>query len=317
MAVVAAGLVGAPSASAGGDRPDTFSAASHASTSPGGTWLHENLGSSSDQDWFRFSMPRSGRALVTLGHLPRNYALDVYGPDSTRLAKSDQPGRRFEQIYRSFAAGDVFVRVSTAHDVKPSVKYALKFRPLPDAMVIAEQRNVGDTPGFDIKGELLNNTAQWRRVSRLEVTWTDRNGNALGSETQGIIAGAIPPHKRVQFTIKQESPPAGTSGYRIAVVDRTTNERMPQGLVMKPGTKQQTASQRIYRGTLHNTSGRTLRDIWPTVIEYDRLGRAIAFGFDHIASMAAGATVNYTAAVDIKGLPKLNGIRSFTWIAKP
>ena len=318
IAVVAAGLAGAPAAAAGGgDQADTFAAASPSKAAAAGKWLHENLSGPRDQDWFRFRMPTSGRALVTLGHLPRNYALDIYGPDSTLLASSDQPGRRFEQIYRPFAAGDVFVRVSTSHTVKPSVNYALKFRPLPDAMVIAEQRNVGDTAGYDIKGELLNNTAQWREVAHLHVTWVDRNGNSVGTQDQGIIPGPVGPHKRIQFSVEQPQPPAGTAGYRISIVDRTTTRRTPHGLVLTPGRKSQTPTQRVYRGTVHNTSSRTLRGIYPTVIEYDRLGRAIAFGFDQINSLAPGATADYTAAVNTKGLPRLNGIRQFATITKP
>ena len=318
IAVVAAGLAGVPAASAGsGDQADSFAAASHSKASATGRWLHENLSSSGDRDWFRFTMPTSGRALVTLGHLPGNYALDVYGPDSTLLASSDQPGRRFEQVYRAFAAGDVFVRVSSSHRVKPSVNYALKFRPLPDAMVIAEQRNVGDKPGYDIKGELLNNTAQWREVAHLHVTWVDRSGNSVGTQDEGIIPGPIGPHKRIQFSVEQSQPPAGTTGYRISIADRTTTRRTPHGLVLTPGKRSETPTQRVYRGTVHNTSSRTMRGVYPTVIEYDRLGRAIAFGFDQISSLAPGATSDYTAAVNIKGLPHLNGIRQFATITKP
>jgi hypothetical protein len=318
ITAVVAGLAGVPAASAGnGDQADTFAAASHSPASTSGKWLRENLSSPGDQDWFRFAMASSGRALITLGHLPRNYALDVYGPDSTRLATSDHAGRRFEQVYHSFAAGDVFVRVSTSHTTKPSVDYALKFRPLPTQMVVAEQRNVDDTPGFDIKGELLNNTPDWREVAHLHITWVDKNGNTVGTKDQGIIPGPIAPRKRIQFTVKEPQPPAGTAGYRIGIVDRRTNRRTPSGLVMNPGQKSETTTQRIYRGTLHNNSGQTLRGIYPTVIEYDRFGRAIAFAFDKIDSLAAGATVNYTAALNTKDLPRLNGIRQFATITKP
>ena len=311
-------MAGVPAASAGtGDRPDTFAAATHAGASPQGKWLHERLGSSGDQDWFRFTLAKPGRALITLGHLPRNYSLDVYGPDSAHLAKSDHAGRRFEQVYRSFSAGDVFVRVSTSHQAKPSVAYALKFRALPNAMVVAEQRNVGDTSGYDIKGELLNNTSQWRDVAHLHVTWVDRNGNSVGSQDQGIIPGPLAPHHRIQFNVEQPSPPAGTAGYRIGIVDRTTSRRTPPGLVLNPGDRQQTTTQRIYRGTVRNTSDQTLHGVYPSVIEYDRFGRAIAFAFDQIKSVAPGETVKYTAALNIKNLPKLNGYRTFASITKP
>src|SRR5436189_1942829 len=121
-------------------------------------------------------MPTAGRALVTLGHLPRDYDLALYGPNGSRLASSKHFGRRFEQIYAALPAGDVYAQVVARNDVKPSVAYVLNFRPLAEAMLVAEQRNVGDTAGFDIKGELLNNTSQWRDVRSIHVTWVDHNG---------------------------------------------------------------------------------------------------------------------------------------------
>lgn len=317
VAAVTAGAFGLPAASAGtADRPDSLAAAKHASVSPNDTWLHEKLRSATDQDWFRFSMPTTGRALVTLGHLPRNYDLALYASDGRRLAESTQHGRRFELVYQSFAAGDVFARVSARNDVKPSVPYALKFRPLPEAMVIAEQRNVGDTAGFDIKGELLNNTAGWLDVLRLHITWTDRNGDSVGSQDQGIIPGPVAPRNRVQFSVEETHPPAGTTGYRISVDTRATNRRTPQDLVMNAGKKTQTTTQRVYRGTITNTTDKTVRGLYPTVIEYDTLGRAIAFGFDQINSLGPGETADYTAAVDINGLPRLNGVRQFYSVTK-
>jgi hypothetical protein len=317
-AAVAAGGFAVPTASAGsGDQADSLAAAKHAPTSAGSTWLHERLGSPSDQDWFRFSMPSAGRALVTLGHLPRNYDLALFSSSGQRLARSQQPGRRFEQVYRSFAAGDVFARVTASGEVKSSVAYALKFRPLADAMVIAEQRNVGDTSGFDIKGELLNNTSDWLDVLRLHVTWLDKNGHSVGTQDEGIIPGPVPPRKRVQFSVEETNPPAGAVGYRITADTRSTNRRTPQNLQMTPGERTESATQRVYRGTIKNTTSETVRGLYPTVIEYDRLGRAIAFAFDVIDALAPGETADYSAAVNTKDLPRLNGIRQFYSVTKP
>lgn len=317
MAAVTAGAFGVPTASAGsGDQADSLAAAKHASTSPNDTWVHERLGSATDQDWFRFSMPTTGHALVTLGHLPRNYDLALYASDGRRLGRSTNHGRRFELVYQSFAAGDVFARVSARKGVKRSVAYALKFRPLPEAMVVAEQRNVGDTAGFDIKGELLNNTSGWLDVLRLHVTWTDRNGNTVGSQDQGIIPGPVAPRNRVQFSVEETNPPSGATGYRLSVDTRATNRRTPQHLLMKPVSKTKTTTQRVYRGTITNTTSKTVRGLYPTVIEYDTLGRAIAFGFDQIDSLGPGQTADYTAAVDIKNLPRLNGVRQFYSVTK-
>jgi hypothetical protein len=318
IAAVAAGLVGVPAASAGtGDRPDSLNAAKQAGVAPSDKWLRERLGSASDEDWFHFSMPSAGRALVTLGHLPRNYDLALYAGDGSRLGLARHSGRRFEQLYKPLPAGDVFARVTARSDVKPNARYALKFRPLDNDMVFAEQRNVGDTAGYDIKGELLNNTAQWRDVQAIHVTWTNSSGSSVGSQDVGIIPGPVAPRKRVQFSIEQTNPPAGTTGYRLSVTTRTTTRRTPQNLLMTPGTHKQTTTQRIYHGTITNTTSSTVRGLYPTVIEYDSLGRAIAFGFDKINSLDPGETVNYTAAINLDNLPHLNSFRSFYCVTKP
>ena len=318
LAAVAAGMVGVPAASAGsGDRADSLKAAKKAPVEPSGKWLRERLGSSNDEDWFRFSMPSSGRALVTLGQLPRNYDLALFAADGSRLGTSKHAGRRFEELYPSLSRGDVFARVTARHGVKPSASYVLKFRPLDNAMVFAEERNVGDTSGYDIKGELLNNTGQWRDVQSIHVTWVDSHGNSVGSQDVGIIPGPVAPRKRVQFSVEQSNPPAGTADYRLSVTTRTSTRRTPQHLSMVPGASKETTTQRIYRGTITNTTSQTVRGLYPTVIEYDGRGRAIAFGFDHINSLAPGETKNYTAAINTANLPKLNGTRQFYSVTKP
>ena len=318
IVAVAAGLVGVPSASAGpGDRPDTFAAAKKAAVAPAGKWLHERLGSESDEDWFRFSMPRSGYALVTLGHLPRNYDLSLITSSYDRIVVSKHSGRRFEELYGWWGKGDFYAQVTPRDKVKPSVPYALKFRPLPNAMVFAEQRNVGDTSGYDIKGELLNNTDQWRDVQSVHVTWTNSSGNSVGSQDFGIIPGPVAPHKRVQFSIEESNPPAGTASYKLSVTTRVSTRRTPQNLLMVPGRNTESTTQRVYRGTIKNTTSQTVRGLYPTVIEYDSKGRAIAFGFDQINSLAPGETVNYTAAINIAKLPHLNSFREFYSVTKP
>lgn len=319
-AAVAAGALVPVASAAGADRPDSMRAAKSAAASPANTWVREALRSGHDRDWFRFSMRHSGRALVTLGHLPADYSLRIYNSRGNALGGSDHAGTRFEQVYRHFAAGDYFVRVAPSAGTGSSTRYALQFRPLRPAMVVAEQRNVGDVDGFDIKGELLNNTSAWRNVLRVHVTWLDRNGNKVGTHDEGVIPGPVGPHRRVEFNVvarrgSKDLPSTATS-YRLKVDSQKTSDRTPGGLRMVPGKQATTKTQRLYDGTLTNRSSQTLRGIYPTVIEYDTYGRALAFGFDYIAHLAPGETKNYEAVINIKDLPKPNGIRSFASITK-
>lgn len=316
VALLATGLSLPGASAAGSDRPDSLGGAAAAAASPANRWIQESLTPGGDEDWFRFSMAQPAWALVTLGHLPADYSLALYDAQHRLVGKSNHSGRRFEQLYRSLGAGNYFVRVSSPSGASSSTPYALNFRPLPAQMVIAEKRNVGDIPGFDIKGELLNNTSSWRQVRRIHVTWFDRSGNTIGSCDEGVIPGAVAPRQRIEFDIVDGQPncgkqPSGAAAYSLRIDSAVTSIRRPAGLVMTPTTHVTSTTQRVYRGTLRNTSSQTMKDIYPTVIEYDSYGRAIAFGYDHIPSLAPGASHSYTMAVDIAHLPKPNGFREY------
>lgn len=299
-----------------GDRPDTRAGAKAAAASPTGKWLHESLSSNGDRDWFRFAVKKTGRALVTLGHLPGNYALDIYDASGSRVAHNDRSGRQFEERYLPVSVGDYYVRVSATSGANPSVDYVLKFRPLADKMVIAEQKNVHDVDGFDIKGELLNNTPTWLQVLRIHVTWLDKNGNAVGTTDEGIRPGPVAPHQRAEFQIKKltADAPAGATSYRLRVDTQTTTDRTPSGLVMQPGAQGTQGAARTYKGTVTNKTGQTVKDVYTTVIEYDGRGRANDFGYDHIRSMAPGQSVSYAMVAGNKDVPKPNAVRFYATI---
>ena len=74
------------------DAPDTC--ASARTVTPGG-WVSERASGGGDVDWFRFTVPATRRVVVTLGDLPVNAAIDLYGGCSTRLKTGDQAGTRF------------------------------------------------------------------------------------------------------------------------------------------------------------------------------------------------------------------------------
>ena len=317
-AVLAAGAAGLPASAAGSDRPDSFHAVKSAAASPNGVWVHETLSSARDRDWFRFTLAHDAAVLVTLGNLPGNYALAVFDAHGHRVAASDRPGNAFEEIYRHWAAGDYYVRVDARSGVDPRAAYVLKFRPLAAGVVVAEHRNVHDVDGFDIKGELLNNTADWQRVLRIHVVWLDKSGHQTGSHDEGVVNSALAPRHRVEFDVvavkgSADLPP-GTTAYRLQVHAQATTDRPPAGLALRRGEIRTRGHQRLYRGTVTNRSSQTIRDIYPTVIEYDARGRARAFGYDHINSLAPGASHAYEAVVNINGLPTPNAIREYASI---
>lgn len=310
-----------PASASSADRPNSQSAARHAAVSPSGKWLHEALSSDSDQDWFRFRVGKAGRALVTLGQVAGDYSLTVFDARGHRVASSDRSGQQFEEIYAKVSVGDYYVRVAANSGAKPNVDYVLKFRRLPNRVLIVEQKDAGDVNGFDVHGELLNNTGGWKQLLRLHITWIDSKGNALGTTDEGIRPGPIAPHQRAEFTIDHAHAPsgdipAGATSYRIRVDSSKTKARTPSGLVMKPSGNGTPGSQhsRVYSGTLTNNTGKTLTQVYPTVIEYDSRGRANDFGYDHIKSMAPGDTISYKIFAGDRTTPAPNSFRVFTSI---
>ena len=316
-----ASLTTTAAVAAGADRPDTQSGARHAAVSPSGKWLHEALGSDNDQDWFRFHAAVAGRVLVTLGHPPANYSLMVRDGDGKTVAASDRSGRQFEEVYFRVSIGDYFVRVAADAAASSSVDYALRFRPLPKRVLVVEQKELGDIDGFDIVGELLNNTAHWAKLFDLHVTWLDKNGKAVGSVDEGIRPGPIAPHRRAEFTVRHQRAPQGdvpadATSYRIRVDAGRTSARTPTGLVMTPTSNGEVGPQhsRVYKGTLTNHTGQTVSEIYPTVIEYDARGRANAIAYDLVHSLGPGETVDYKMFAGDKNTPAPNAFRLYATI---
>ncbi|MBV9291895.1 MAG: hypothetical protein JO222_05540 [Frankiales bacterium] len=279
-----------------GDRPDTLRAARHAGVSPNGPWIAETLESTSDQDFFRFTMGTAGHALVTLGRLPGNYALDLYRADGHLVASSDRGGHRFEQLYVALPAADYYVRVSSAHGVDPHQAYRLQFRPLSAAVVFAEFKDVAHGHGIDVRGELLNNTPHRVDIVRLHVRYFDKHGQQIGTSDEGIRPGPIAAWHRAEFEVKHSDAelPTGTTSYRIRVDAVRSHAPVLRGAKVKPGTTTQVSpTRRAYSGTVTNTTNQTINNVWVTVIEYDSKARANVIGFDHIDAIAPGATTPY------------------------
>jgi hypothetical protein len=305
-------------AAAAGDRPDTLAQARQTAASPNGTWLRERLSSAADRDWFKFSVPQNQRALVTLGHLPANYSLAVFDAAGHKVGVSDRNGRKFEQLYLRLAAGDNFVRVAPSGDsVAKDKNYRLQLRPLPDAVVYAEQKGSLTNQGFEVRGELLNNTGHRVNVQRLRVTFLDSSGDKVGTTDEGIRPGPVGVHARVEFEIERSAVnvPADAARYRLSVAAVNTDDPVQRGVRMTPDPVDQVSpGLRVYSGTVKNTSNHTITNIYPTVIEYDSLGRANAIGYGLVKTLAPGQSKHYSFSIDSSDLPRPNATRQYPTI---
>lgn len=325
---VTVGLVGAllaggggllsATAQAAGDRPDTFSAAKQASVSPSSKWLREKLSSPTDKDWYRFTMSKNRRVLVTLGHLPADYQLRVYNATGHLVATSDRSGRKFEELYLPLSAGDNFVRVAApSGTVKPDAAYRVQFRPLANAVVVAEQKGKIDAQGLDLRGELLNNTSNRVTIQRVRVIYLDKNGDKVGTTDEGIRPGPVGVHRRVEFEIERTAVevPSGATAYRVTTLAKVTTDPVQRGVKMNPDPAESvTSNQRVYSGVVTNTTNHTITDIYPTVIEYNSLGRANAIGYGLVKTLAPGAQKKYSIAMGGSDIPVPNAVRQYPTI---
>jgi hypothetical protein len=318
VALLTGGLLAPTAAVAGGDRPDTLRAAKQAAASPAGKRVHDTLSSATDRDWFKFRVPADQRVLITLGHLPADYALAVYTGSGHRVALADRSGRRFEQLYVPLSKGNAYVRVSASGStVDPAVNYTLIFRPLPTAVVFAERKGTLGADGLDVRGELLNNTSHRVTIQRLRTTFYDKNGGKLGSFDEGVRPGPVRARHRVEFEIQRSAQqvPSGATRYRLRVAAVSTSHPALGGIKMSPdATVDFSSTKRVYSGTIKNTTDHTITNVYPTVIEYDSLGRANTIGYGLVKSIAAGASKHYSFTVGGNGVPKPNAVRQYPTI---
>lgn len=194
------------------DAPDTCATAK--AVTPG-AWTSERASGSGDQDWFRFSVSGTRRAVVTLGDLPVDAVLDLYSSCSTRLATSNQPGNRFERISRSLPAGTYRVRVRVPSDARSMTPYALRVLSIGRTLGLESATARWSAGEVRVAGQVVNGTG--RTIGRVAVTATFKDaqgrvvGTLVGSTFSSRLAnGAVSP-----FVVSGRVPAWVTVSYRL------------------------------------------------------------------------------------------------------
>ena len=155
VAATIVGVVGlaAPATPARADVPNTCAAVNV--TTSVGAWHDSRIDTSSDVDWYRFSVTEPRHAMVTLGGLSSNLSLAIYDASCHLIATSARGGTMFEQIYRSFARGHYFARISGVSGA--TGPYALQFRVLANGFVVLSSHASVDHGRATVYGDLLDN----------------------------------------------------------------------------------------------------------------------------------------------------------------
>lgn len=286
LAALVLASLGMPAAAAAADAPGSCAAAT--SNRVPNTWLSDTIASSTDVDWFRFTLTTTTRAQVILGALPADYDLRVYAGCSTLLAQSTRSGRQFEEIYRSFAPGTYRVRVSGFEGASSSSPYSLRFRTLARGIRILSSTTWVDTSGrVHVAGEVLNNTAESRRWIQIDATLQNASGGTLGRAVAYSDVPVLAPWSRSSFEVVATAP-AGFSRASLRVcTPSSTGTCAPgqvttaplAGLVVTAGQAYvDSLGRQHYPGTVRNGNAATVSGIRASVTAYDALGNVRAVG---------------------------------------
>jgi hypothetical protein len=272
LALVAtfSGAFGAASSTpARADVPNTCSAV-HADTSAG-AWHGSSIDSSSDIDWYRFSVTASRHAIVTLGALSSNLSLALYDASCHLLATSAHSGAQFEQIYRSLARGRYLARISGVSGAYGP--YALQFRVLANGFdLLSSKADVSDGH-VRVIGDLLNNVPTSRDFPDAGAIFYDARGRVVTVAICRIDAVVIAPWHRAPVECSAAVPPS-YDHYRLVL-----NQSDQPGYVMQRLTVQRQSSaiepdaSRLYTGTFGNGNPFRITEVILAVVIRDNRGR--------------------------------------------
>lgn len=294
---------GMPAPAAAADAPGGCSTT--AAARPQNAWLNDTIGSSTDVDWFRFSVGTGTRAIVTLGNLPANYELRIYSGCSTLIASSNRPSRQFEEVFAYFPAGSYFARVSGVAGASSSAAYALRFRTVAWGLPVLSSSTWLDGAGnLHVVGEVLNNTAEPRRWIQVDATLRNAEGASIGSAVGYTDIPTLAPWSRSPFEIVTR-PPSGYARTTLKVctpnpaggcASGQTTAAPLAGLAAVPSHSfLDTSGRRHYVGSVRNDGTSTARQVLAHVTVYDPYGNVhgVAVGRPGTGTLAAGASGDY------------------------
>ena len=299
--VLVGGVLAVPgSVFAADTRPNTCSGAT--TNSPHGSFIQEAVDSSTDADWYRFSLTSPKRVLITLGNLPANYRFELYGACSTRIALVDtSPGVAYEQYYPNLAAGTYRIKVTGVSGAfHATSKYALMFKPLAETVQVLSGSTWVDEFGYlNIAGEILNNTASNREYVQITATFYDSANRVVGAAYTFTDDEIVKSRARSPFKIVDEVP-AGYHHYKLGVSSRVTSAAPVGGLALTGGVSYVEYGYRVTPGEVRNTNSFTALYVMVSATYYNKTGGVLntEFTFTEPSDLAAGQTAPFEVVTD-------------------
>ena len=172
------------------DAHDTCAAATSAST---GSWRSEHASGNGDVDWFRYTIAKGHRVVLTAGDLPANARLDLYSSCSKRLATADaSSGTRFEELTKSprcrHVPGQGLRSRAAAGATRP---YVIRFRPLPGGTPVKSSQVTQGAGGggiVRIAGEVSTTAGHTTGMATVKATFRNASGTIVRTLTTRAFA---------------------------------------------------------------------------------------------------------------------------------
>lgn len=237
------------------DRPNSLGDARKASATKLNAWVDtEALSSKKDQDWFRYDVPSASTVQVTLGALPADYSLALYGNNGKLITSSVRKGKQFERVTARVAAGSWFVKVFTPKS-SSGTPYRMRLRVLPAGVSTLDQATYTKTWNGGryarVNATFYNNATTWQSLR----SWTLRYYDAAGTELEppGTSIGSgdmdlnkvrIAPGGTVSVTTTWNLVPARTSKIVAAAVVTDSVKLPASGLSIALDSKRVNAISR-------------------------------------------------------------------------
>lgn len=245
---------------------------------PQGVYLREAIERAGDVDWYRFDVPRASArnvAQVVAGALPADYRLDVFSDCNTRIAGSNQAGRRYEEVILRPAAGPLWVRVRGVGSNHSAAKYRLRMKLLDDGVQLLSRRARVSDGTLRVTGDVVNTSRPSRSDVVVRVVHVVQPpGGDRTLIVDRFTVDRLGPNQRKAFKVSRRLPRHYVRS-RISVSQGTVAQGVAAPLTVTDLRARVRGDEVVFRGKIVNRNAYAVSAPQVRLIRFDSLARPI------------------------------------------
>ncbi len=278
----------------------------------GSTWRSTVLGSSTDVDWYRFTLGTSARVQVVLGDVAVPSRLELFRGCTTSVAVSDRGGTGMEEIVTTLPAGTHAVRISgTGSATAPS--QVLRIRTIGSGVTVLSSRAITSGSTLRLVGEVYNNSTSWRGPVKVTARLYNASNVLLASWQSTADLQQLAPLGRSPFRISGARP-AGFARATFTISAATTLLRPTVPTITAwSGTTDAQGRYKVTGSMRNGAAATTVARVAVTL--YGERAEVLDGGLATVATttLAAGETTTFSLVFATPGLaPERVAIRATT-----